>query len=193
MIFVVNLVAGDDYSFRVGYGKVTSSDFGEILVGQIEEHEYDLRVFSLDAGYLMAQSINDLPIDIYLYGGLYYYDEADIQDNILETALYFKAYWNIDFFQNRVRIGFGDGISYTDGILLTEYLEAQAKEDKNSKILNYIDLSLDFDIGRLLRYEPLYNTSLGWVIKHRSGIFGSINSVRNGGSNYNTVYLSTNF
>jgi outer membrane protein len=59
--------------------------------------------------------------------------------------------------------------------------------------LNYIDLSLDLDLGRLVRYQPLYNTSLGWALKHRSGIFGLINNVKKGGSNYNTLYIETKF
>ncbi len=194
LIFVFSLaMAENDYSVRIGYGKVTSSDLGEILVGKIEEDKHDLRVYAIDAGYRIYRQFEDMPIDIYLKGGFYYYDEDAQHDNIIETTLYLKAYWNIDIWQNRFRVGFGDGISYTDGILLTEYLEALSNKDNNSKILNYIDLSFDVDIGRLIRYEPLYNTALGWVIKHRSGIFGSINNVRKGGSNYNTVYLSVNF
>jgi len=192
---LLNLSAQDDYSFRVAYGKVTSSDFGEILSGNIKAHEKDLRVLALDAGYLLEESLFALPVDFYLKAGVASFDENGFKDDVYETTLYFKAYWNFDFLQNRVRVGFCEGVSYTDKLLLTEYLEAQSQTpvDNNSKILNYIDLSLDFDMGKLFGYKQLEGTNLGFAIKHRSGIYGLINSVRRGGSNYNTLYIESKF
>lgn len=192
---VLNLSAQDDYSFRVAYGKVTSSDFGEILSGNIKAHEKDLRVLAFDAGYLLEESLFELPVDFYLKAGVASFDENGFKDDVYETTLYFKAYWNFDFLQNRVRVGFGEGVSYTDKLLLTEYLEAQSQTpvDNNSKILNYIDFSLDVDIGKLFGYKQLEGTNLGFAIKHRSGIYGLINNVRRGGSNYNTLYIESKF
>jgi outer membrane protein len=192
MLFM-SLVASEDYSFRVAYGKVTKSDFGQILMGDIQSHPNDLRVVSLDGGYLLEEGLFDLPIDLYVKAGVSKFDENGLQKDVYEGTLYLKAYYNIDFLDNRVRVGFGEGGSYTSDVLACEQMEATAKHDNNSKYLNYIDFSLDFDVGRLVGYQPLYNTSLGWVIKHRSGIFGLINNVHNGGSNYNAVYLETKF
>jgi len=36
-------------------------------------------------------------------------------------------------------------------------------------------------------------TYVGWAIKHRSGVFGLINNVKEGGANYNTIYIEKNF
>ncbi|MEA2091914.1 MAG: hypothetical protein U9O83_06085 [Campylobacterota bacterium] len=193
LFLFVNLIAEDDYSFRVAYGNVTSSDFGEILTGNIKSHPYDLRVFALDGGYLLTKDTYELPLDVYMKIGLSHFNEDAHQDDICEVAFYIKAYWNFDFLQNRVRVGLGEGLSYTSKILYTEYLEAQQKSDNNSKLLNYLDFSVDFDIGRLVRSKMLYDTSFGFAIKHRSGIYGLINDVTNGGSNYNTLYLEKNF
>ena len=189
----VNLIAQDQYSVRVAYGNVTSSDFGEVLTGNIKQHPYDLRVTALDGGYLLASNAYELPLDVYLKAGLSHFNEDANQDDIYEAAIYIKAYWNFDFFQNRIRIGVGEGFSYTNDILFTEYLEAQQKSDNNSKFLNYLDASIDFDIGRLFKAKMLYGTSLGFAIKHRSGVYSLINNVTNGGSNYNTVYIEKNF
>lgn len=183
----------DDYSLRVGYGKVTSSDFGEILVGDIHSHPNDLTVASLDAGYLLQQNTFDLPIDTYAKSGVSVFYEDGMHANVVEFTLYIKLYYNIDFLDNRVRFGFGEGASYTESLLYAETLEAKQKHDTNSKYLNYINLSLDVDLGKLVRYAPLDGTSLGWALKHRSGIYGLINNVRHGGSNYNTVYIETKF
>jgi len=48
-------------------------------------------------------------------------------------------------------------------------------------------------MGKLFGYKQLEGTNLGFAIKHRSGIYGLINSVRRGGSNYNTLYIESKF
>ncbi|NOR57948.1 MAG: hypothetical protein GQ474_05435, partial [Sulfurimonas sp.] len=142
---------------------------------------------------LLKKDAFELPIDFYVKSGLSYFDEAGLQDDIYEVTLYVKVYWNIDFLSNRVRLGFGEGLSYTSDILYVEKVEAIENNDNNSEFLNYIDFSLDFDIGRLVRYEPLKDTYLGVAVKHRSGIFGLFNNVEKGGSNYVTLSLEKNF
>ncbi len=185
-------MAQDNYSMRLAYGKASQNDLGNIISGNLGTHPIGLTVFALDSGYLLNKNVFELPLDLYFKGAFAYFDE-DYFDNNYELALYFKLYWNIDYFDNRIRVGFGEGVSYTKDILLTEYLEAQVKNDKNSHILNYIDISLDFDLGRVVGYKPLYDTYLGYALKHRSGIFGLINDVEKGGSNYNTLYIEINF
>lgn len=196
LLFVfLNLVAQDNYSLRVAYGEASSSDFGELLSGNMKSHAEDLTVLAVDGGYLLKEGLYELPVDIYLKGGLSYFDDSSVdgRNNVYEGTFYIKAYWNFDFLDNRVRVGFGEGISYTSAIIYTEYKEALDENDNNSNWLNYLDFSVDFDLGRLVTYKPLYGTYIGWAIKHRSGIYGLINDVNNGGSNYNTFYLQKNF
>lgn len=193
LLLFLTLNADDNYSLRLANGKVTDSDFGEVIFLDVQSYEHDLEVTSLDIGYLLKKDAFNLPLDIYVKGGMSYFDEAGLQDDIYEGTIYIKVYWNIDFFKNRVRLGFGEGGSYTSNILYYEKEEASANADNNSKYLNYIDFSLDFDIGRLVRYEPLKDTYLGVAVKHRSGIFGLINNVEKGGSNYYVFSLEKNF
>lgn len=195
-LFVANLIAQDDYSLRVAFGKASGSDLGDIISGDMSTHQYDMSVTALDGGYLLKERAFTLPIDIYAKGSLAYFDESKAplpREDIYEATLYLKAYWNLDFLDNRVRVGFGEGISYTSSILYVEYQEASQKSDNNSYILNYIDISLDVDFGKIIRYKPLYGSYIGWALKHRSGIYGLINSVKKGGSNYNTIYIEKNF
>jgi outer membrane protein len=193
LFLFLSLSADSNYSLRLAHGKVTDSDFGEVIFLDLQSYKHDLEVTSLDVGYLLKKDAFGLPLDIYAKGGLSYFDEARLQDDIYEGTIYIKVYWNIDFFKNRVRLGFGEGASYTSNILYYEKQEALQNLDNNSKYLNYIDLSLDFDIGRLVRYEPLKDTYLGVALKHRSGIFGLINNVEEGGSNYCVFSLEKNF
>jgi hypothetical protein len=195
-LLVVNLVAQDDYSFRVAYGKASSSTLGDILIGTINSHESDMRVLALDGGFLLKESAYEWPMDVYFKAGLSYFDESKApidRDNIYEATAYIKAYWNFDFLKNRVRLGLGEGLSYTSNILYVEYKEATENQDHNSYLLNYLDISLDFDFGRLVRQEKLNATYLGLALKHRSGIFGLINNVKKGGSNYVSFYIEKSF
>ncbi|NPA60132.1 MAG: hypothetical protein GXO30_06685 [Epsilonproteobacteria bacterium] len=190
----LSLSAEDKYSLRVAHGWATSSDLGEIFIGQIGgAYGKDLSVTSIDAGYLLYKEIKDLPIDIYVKGSLGYFSEDGTHEDVLETTIYIKAYYNIDFLDNRVRIGFAEGLSYTSHILYAERQDAMQNQDNNSNFLNYLDISVDFDLGKLTTYKPLDGTYMGFAIKHRSGIFGLINNVSHGGSNYNAFYVEKNF
>lgn len=180
------------YSLRVAYGKSTSSNLGNVVSGQVHSDTANLYVYNIDGGYLLATDIFELPIDLYAKGGLSYYDEGD-KPNAYGVDMYIKAYYNLDFLKNRVRFGFGEGVSYTTKTLRTEASDAATHNDNTSKFLNYLDISLDFDLGKLAHYEPLDKTYIGFLIKHRSGIFGTINNVKHGGSNYNSVYIEKNF
>ncbi|MEA3229226.1 MAG: hypothetical protein U9P38_09170 [Campylobacterota bacterium] len=191
LLLSLYLFAQENYSIKIAYGKVTSSDLGEILMADIQEHKDNLKVLAIDTSYLLKRDIYNLPIDITLNLGGSCFNEDNTHNNIYETVLYIKAYYKFNTLNSR--FGFGEGLSYTSDVLITEYLEATQKKDHYSQFLNYLDISLDFDFGKLMSYKPLYFTYLGVTIKHRSGIFGLINNVSHGGSNYNTFYIERKF
>jgi outer membrane protein len=180
------------YSSRVVYGSATTNSLGDVMIGNLGSHPRDLSVVAIDAGYLLKKDFFDLPIDIYAKGGLSYFNE-DVNDNTYEILTYIKAFYNIDFLANRVRFGFGEGVSYTTSVLEAERYESLQDGYNTSNFLNYLDISLDFDIGKLIHYKPMHETYFGILLKHRSGIFGLINNVKHGGSNYNSIYLEKNF
>lgn len=188
-----NLYGSQDYSLRIAHGAAVDSDFGEILTGYIKEHPYNLKVTALDAGYLLAKDMNDWPIDIYIQGGFAHFDEAGMKKDAYEGTLYIKLFYNLDIWSQRFRLGFGEGGSYVSSTLFAEYLEAIQEGDKTSKFLNYLDFTLDFDLGRALRVKELEDTTLGFLIKHRSSIFGLVNNVKKGGTNYNCFYIEKKF
>ena len=191
-LFTLNLIAQDEYSLRVAYGEASNRDLGEILSFNSDRHPDNLSVLSLDAGYLLQEDVLELPFDLYLKGGLSYFNEGSTRNNVYEGTLYVKVYYNIDFLENRVRFGLGEGLSYTSDILWSEYEEATRENEDYAQFLNYLDLSVDFDLGRLIRYKPLEETYLGLTLKHRSGVFGLFSGV-DGGSNYMTYSIEKNF
>ena len=193
LLFALNLVAAQRYSVRVASAVATDYDFGQILTGRVGKFQPYSAVYAADFGYLLEPSKNSLPFDFYLKSGLAYFEQNPSLDAIYEMTLYIKAYYNIDFLDNRVRVGFGEGASYTSGVLEVEKEDAEAYGDDNSHFLNYLDVSLDFDLAKLIHAKSLKELYVGVLIKHRSGIFGLINNVRHGGSNHVGFYIEKNF
>ena len=62
-----------------------------------------------------------------------------------------------------------------------------------SKLLNYLDPSIDVSLGDLINSHALKDTFIGVGVSHRSGIFGASRILGgvNGGSNYMYTYLET--
>jgi outer membrane protein len=180
------------YSFRVAYGYGSEKDLGDILFTlDFSKHPRDLSVYAVDGGYLLYEDMADLPLELYAKGGLSYFNE-DQFSNTYEVIAYVKLIYNFDFYSNRIRFGFGEGVSYVKDKLEAEVIEATAEDDKTSKFLNYLDITIDFDIGKLTGVKSLENFYFGYLLKHRSGVFGLYNGVH-GGSNYNSFYLEKNF
>ena len=185
------LLSQDQFSLRLAGGKADQNDFGQILSLQSDTHYTNVGLIGVDGGYLLKRF--EAPFDIYIKGGLYRFLENGYQDDFFETTLYVKLYYNLDFYNQRIRLGVAEGVSYAFDIPIVEQIEAEENEDKNSNILNYLEVSLDFDIGKLLHVKALELTYLGYTLKHRSGIYGLINGVSRGGSNYNMLHIETNF
>jgi len=185
--------ADDTYSLRVAYGKSTKSDLGEVLIGHVDSDIADLYTLSIDGGYKLFDSIGSLPLDLYIKSSLSYFDEANLHDDIYELTTYIKLYYTFRPFDQNIRLGFGEGVSYTTNLLATESAGAALNSDNTSKFLNYLDISLDIDMGKLFGSALLEETYIGILIKHRSGIFGLINNVKHGGSNYNCIMIEKNF
>ncbi len=93
----------------------------------------------------------------------------------------------------KTRIGFGVGVSYASHVPSSEITSQARRGRPTSKLLNYLDPTIDFSVGDLFRSERLKETFFGLGISHRSGIFASsrlLGSV-NGGSNYIYLYVET--
>jgi len=196
LLLWLNLLAQNEYSLRVAYGKASESDLGEIIFGDFLKHtQEDFSVLALDGGYLLYQNTTS-SFRIYAKSGLAYFKDKNIGlDNhtqeSYEGTLYLKAYYSV--FSNFLRFGVGEGFSYTSSILETERSEAIRNDGKNSKILNYLDFSLDVNIGKIVPYKFFDELYVGMTLKHRSGVYGLINNVVHGGSNYSTISIEKNF
>jgi len=204
MLFAGNSEGQDGkYSLRFGYGISDTNNMGQVLIGQWERFEGDTSVLNFDGGYRFAHNSFDWPLDFYVKGGLSHFNENDVinphtgkrSEDFLELTMYVKAYYTLDFWDNRMRIGFGEGVSFAQEIPIVEVVDAIDDDGTirpTSKVLNYLDVSFDIDVGYLLKIDTLHDLYLGYTLKHRSGVFGLFNGVR-GGINYNMITLEKNF
>ena len=181
-----------DYSLRIGGGYSDFNDLGEILAWNFNHYEGDTYVINIDAGWRFVENMSDLPFDWYLKGGFSYFNENDLQNDILEGTIYVKVIYKLDFLKNRIRFGFGEGLSLASDVPIVEIADAADSDKETATLLNYLDISVDLDLGRLAGVESMYDLYLGYTIKHRSGVAGLFSGVT-GGSNYNMVTLEKNF
>jgi outer membrane protein len=153
----------------------------------------DTRIWGFDIGRPLIERVNNWPLDFVAYVGLLAHDERAIQPDGVQLNAQIKAYyygfpWSAAL---RTRVGFGAGFSMAQRVPLTEVRDQARRGRNTSRLLNYLDPSLDVSVGDLLGSKRMKETYLGIGISHRSGIFGTSQLLGNinGGSNYFYGYL----
>ena len=175
---------------RLAHGWATPSDLLGILGGQREPDPYDNQITSLFFGVPVSDTLMGWPLQIYFMPGIVYHHSSQVQDDFPEIDAAFKAFYTFRW-PVRVRLGAAEGLSYTSQI---NYIEASTRASRNerpSKLLNFLDVSADFNLGDLFKDRKLNAWWLGYGIHHRSGIFQKSSAFGRikGGSNYTQVYL----
>jgi len=127
------------------------------------------------------------------YVGLLRHNERDLQPDFWQVNTYIKVfYWGFPWRNSvRTRVGFGAGLSYAQAVPFAE-AQSQAERGRNtSKLLQYLDPTIDVSVGDLFGSKKLHETYFGLGVSHRSGIFGMAQLFDNvnGGSNYIYTYV----
>ena len=127
------------------------------------------------------------------YVGLLRHYERDLQPDSWQVNAYMKVfYWGFPWSKSvRTRVGFGAGLSYAQAVPFAE-AQSQAERGRNtSKLLQYLDPTIDVSVGDLFGSKKLHETYFGLGVSHRSGIFGMAQLFDNvnGGSNYIYTYV----
>lgn len=192
----------EDHYLRLAYGWATPSNIGEIIFFEIEDEPQNNRLASLFYGMPLSKRLFNSDIHSYLTAGFVhhfasseyvdpvYSEVLKAQEESSEYVIAVKFYYTLPW-PVKWRLGFAEGLSYVSSITNVEQVELDEKEYETSKLMNYLDLSLDINLGELLNYTPLDGLWLGYSMHHRSAIFEANSSFGRikGGSNYNTLYL----
>lgn len=73
----------------------------------------------------------------------------------------------------RWRLGAAEGLSYVSDITYIERIEMERKGYRPSKLFNYLNLTIDVNLGDVFNKKHWQSTWLGYSIHHRSAIFES--------------------
>ena len=150
-------------------------------------------IWGVHVGRPFVSGLNGWPLDLVGYVGVLRHDEKGHQPDSWQIDAYMKAFYYGFPWSHRLktRIGFGFGLSYAERVPYAE-VQSQARRERNtSKLLNYLDPSIDISLGDIFGSQRWHDLYLGVGISHRSGIFGSAQMLGtvDGGSNYIYAYL----
>lgn len=157
--------------------------------------EGDTRIIGLHVGKPFMENVMGWPLDFIGYVGAVYHDERNMASDSWQIDTYMKAFWRGFPWSKyvRTRLGFGLGLSYATRVPYVEARDQANRGRDTSKLLNYLDPSVDINVGDILRKKSLKETWFGLAVSHRSGVFGSAELLgnTNGGSNYIYTYIET--
>ena len=185
---------------RLGYGGSSDCDLLPIVTLQCAtvNTQDDTSIVLVDVGQTLVRRVGGFPVDLQGFVGFVKHEERGLQDDFWQVQGYFKPLWYPGpWFGERLRMrfGIGAGISYASRIPFTEQRDQALRGRDTSKLLLYLDPTMDLSVGNLFGVPALRETFAGIGVSHRSGIFGAsrlFNSV-NGGSNYIYGFVETNF
>ena len=150
-------------------------------------------ISAIEVGRPFIEQLNGWPLDVVGYMGLLHHNEQGLQPDFWQADAYMKAfYYGFPWSERvRTRLGFGVGVSYAQKVPYVEQRDQALRGRNSSKLLNYLDPSIDVSVGDLFGVRTLRETYFGFGVSHRSGIFGTSQLLGNvnGGSNYIYSYL----
>ena len=150
-------------------------------------------IAALEIGKPLLKEVNGWPLDFVGYLGLLRHNEKGLQPDSWQADAYVKAfYYGFPWRSSvRTRVGFGAGISYAQRVPFVEQRDQVRRGRPTSKLLNYLDPSIDVNVGDIFGSRTFRDTYFGVGASHRSGIFGNSQVLGNvnGGSNYLYSYL----
>ena len=176
--------------WRLSHQWGTPSSLAQIFRLNAEPDPFNSQLTTLFYGLPLTDRLFTLPIDVYLHSGLGWHWSSEYQPTILELALSIKVYYTIPL-PWRIRIGFAEGLSTVTEVPARERENIERKGYKPSEYLNYLDPSLDLNLGDVFPWKALEGVWLGYYIHHRSAIFETAQQFGriSGGSNYQGIYV----
>ncbi len=181
---------------RFAHGWATPSALAKIIRFNAKEDTSNSQMTSIFYGHPLTDDLFGIPLDFYITSGFVWhwsnspYMSESAQEIVLGIKFYYTVPWPI-----RWKFGAAEGLSYVNRIPFVEKTEMERKGYQPSNLLNYLDFTLDFNLGDIFGGDQLKRLWLGYGIHHRSAIYGTAQQFGriSGGSNFQTAYLQWDF
>lgn len=187
--------------FKALYGRASepSCHLAKIITARCAslDNTTPTSISGIQVGKPFINQLNGWPLDFAGYVGLTHHNERGLQSNGVQVDLFMKAiYYGFPWSDKvKTRLGLGVGVSMAQRVPYTEVTSQAAGGKTTSRLLNYLDPTIDVSLGDIFGSRALKETYLGFGVSHRSGIFGSSRLLGNvnGGSNYLYTYIESAF
>jgi len=178
---------------RLAQGRVSTSSLADIISGNGLPDPDKNRMTSLFYGHPLSDRLLGVPIQVYLIGGAAYHWPV-MKEGIIELIMGLKIYYTVPL-PVRLRLGLADGWSWVSNIPFVENYELREKGYEPNRLLNFLDISVDLNLGDIFGGDTLDRTWFGYGIHHRSAAFGESEQFGyiKGGSNIQTFYLQYHY
>ncbi|MGW8265349.1 MAG: MipA/OmpV family protein [Longimicrobiales bacterium] len=176
--------------WRLSHQWGTPSSLERIIKFQVKPDPYGSQLTTLFYGLPLTDRLFTLPIHVYLHSGLGWHWASDYQDHSVEGVVSIKLYYTIPL-PWRIRVGFAEGVSFNTEVTALERNNNEKKGYQPSETQNYLDPSVDINLGDIVPWRPLRGVWLGYYIHHRSAIFETAQQFGRikGGSNFRGIYV----
>lgn len=182
---------------RVLYGQAAESRCNMMKIITLRctaiDHATPTSVVGVTVGKTLVEGLRGWPLDLVGYAGFIHHHDRPYQRNAAEVNLFLKAYYRGLPWNDRVltRLGLGWGITVADPVPYAEVIEQAERGRRTSRVLNYIDPSIDFSLGDATGHPAWKQTFVGLGVTHRSGMFAHSRLLGGvtGGSNYVVLYV----
>ncbi len=179
---------------RLSHGFATPSDLSNIIKFNATRDTFNNQMTSIFYGHPLTDELFSLPLDVYITSGFVWHWDSEVQTNCQELVIAIKLYYTIKW-PIRWKLGAAEGLSWVNRIPYVEKSEMENKGYRPSNLLNFLDFSIDFNIGDIFGGKDLKQFWLGYGIHHRSAIFEKAQQFGRirGGSNFQTFYVQYHF
>ena len=184
-----------NHSVRIYGGYESRPLMSFVLLGDIRREYHHTSISGIDLSRTLKRNAFNRPIDLSLRASFLRYNEQGFQAHHNQANLFLMAHFKTHYNNFPVRFFIGEGLSLSGQIPYVEGRETRRLSEKDSRLMNYLNVGFDFRLGDLTGNDALNNIRLGLADSHRSGAYKKVKwfNYTQGGSDFVTLFVEYDF
>jgi len=178
---------------RLHFSKSSESDLVTVVVGDFQASPESNYLIGATWGQDLSDTLFGLPFPMTWHVGVQYLAERGYQPDGWGATTFIKANYRmrVPWTQKHIDLGLGEGLSYVNRIPMSEQRDFAKKgpDVHSEKLMNYLEWTIDLPLRQFDAMEPLFRSggledmSVGFIVWHRSSVFG-VFAEEKGGVNF---------